>query len=181
MSIRYRCLKSWSGPPFKTVLALAIEVFVNSFLERHLWIRPYQWGHQWFSLPKIRQQTEHLTLFFKNRFVYIGKNFVFLQKIDWIWGMISASTTGFRIFVRSFCGLKCGSAEVLGSCLLTVHKSIKAYLSFSDGCESVIKSSSESFFSWFVKIVLIFKFFSIVEIIFPVRILLVLWVKKNGW
>ena len=73
--------------------------------------------------------------------------------------MISASTTGFRNFFRSICGLKCGSGDVLSSWLLTVHKSIKAYLSFSDGCESVIMSSLKTFFSWFVEIVLIFKFF----------------------
>ena len=36
---------------------------------------------------------------------------------------------------------KNGNGEFLGSCGLTVHKSINAYLSFSDTCESVNMSS----------------------------------------
>ena len=39
-------------------------------------------------------------------------------------------------------GLKCGNSEALGSCGVTVHKSINAYLSLSNTCESVILSSS---------------------------------------
>ena len=37
-------------------------------------------------------------------------------------------------------GLKFGNSDVLGSCRLGVDKSINAYLSESDTCESVIMS-----------------------------------------
>ena len=39
---------------------------------------------------------------------------------------------GIRHFVKLGRGLKSGNGEVLGCCGLTVHKSIKGYLSLSD-------------------------------------------------
>ena len=41
-------------------------------------------------------------------------------------------------------GPKFSNGDALGSCRLTVHKSINAYLSLSDTCESAIMSSSST-------------------------------------
>ena len=52
------------------------------------------------------------------------------------------SMANFCIFVKSGCGLKFGNGDVCGSCGLTVHKSINAYLILSYTCESMNISSS---------------------------------------
>ena len=52
--------------------------------------------------------------------------------------MISVSITRFWFFLKLGGSLEFGSGEVLGSSGLTVYKSVNAYLSLSDACESAI-------------------------------------------
>ena len=57
-------------------------------------------------------------------------------------------------------GPKFGKGEVLGSCGLSVHKSINVYLSLFDTCESVIMSSSSIFSAGLLKFCLYSSFSS---------------------
>ena len=56
--------------------------------------------------------------------------------------MISVSITGLSHSSKLDVGLKFGKDKVLGNCGLFFHKTIRAYLSLSEGCDSGKMSSS---------------------------------------
>ena len=102
---------------------------------------------------------------------------MFLSGNDWYCGMISVSMAGFWRSLKLGVRLKLGNGEVLGTCGLTVHQSINAYLSFSETrvCNYI---NVFNLLWWFVKFVLETNFFLIIKTIIPVSISLIFWVSK---
>ena len=134
--------KSGSSPSFKTVCSAGKRIFRKSASEMALVNAVVSMRPSMVVSPKSIGETTNLLLVFNWWFVDNGKNFVFLSGIVWSSGMISVSMTGFWHFVKLGCGPKFGNCGVWRSCGSTDHKSINAYLSLSDTCESVIISSS---------------------------------------
>ena len=126
-------------PSLESVCVSNNRSFISPFLERHVSRHLYQEVTIGLFI-KIHRKRTMLFFSFNWGFINIGQNFVFLPEIIQEYGMISLIKTNFWRPVKWGRGLNFDMGEVLDSCGLAVHKSIKAHLSLCDMCGSVFMS-----------------------------------------
>ena len=134
-----------AGTSFKIVCGANIWVFRKSVSGMTLVNAIVGMRPSMFDYPNSFAKVSILFLIFSWKLSDMGRNFVFLPGFDWSCGMISVSRTRLWFFLKLSGCPELSKAEMLGSCGLGVHKSVKPCQSLSDWCDSEILSSLSVF------------------------------------